>query len=150
MNHLIPLFIFLFFFLDVTLFGFFNCQFFHLITSLFCATLFFPQKSLIVLSAIIMPLLLEEFLIDGRFGIQLLYIVPITFLILYLRPYFREDSFILPFLSLLFFILIKSLFRSGFIMPNTYIFFEICVNIVVLFIFLKYIVKGRLDNRLYA
>lgn len=150
MNAIITLFIFLFFFLDVTLAGFFNYHFFYLIGCLYYATLFFSQNYLSLMIALMPMLLLEEFLIDGRFGIHLLYILPITLIVCYIRPFFRQDSILMPCLSLTFFLIIKTFFKRGSLFSGTYIFFEICVNIIVLIIFLKYIVKGRLGNRLYA
>ena len=150
MNHIITHFIFLFFFLDVTLIGFFKYQCVHTLLSLYCISRMFVERTLFDESIIIILLLTEQFLLNDMFGIHLVYFLPFMICIDLLQPFFRLDSAIFPCASFIVLFCVQTLFTYGLAGIHTYFFYEFCANIGIVLLFLKYIVKGRLDNRLCA
>ncbi len=150
MNHIITHFVLLFFFLDVTLIGFFKYQCVHMLLSLYCASRIVAERMLFDEILLIILFLIEQCLLDDMFGVHLIYVLPLMACINLLQPFFRLDLAILPCASFIFLFCARTLFTHGFTGINTYIFYELCANIGIILLFLKYIVKGRLDNRLCA
>ena len=148
MSPLLLPFIFIFFFLDVFLISFFSL---HLITFIFCLYTVFLFLDVVPPAITFFTLFLyltEEFLFDGRFGIQLLYLVPLSLILLNIRSLINPHARSIPclFLGTCF---ITQLLLTKELPSYTYIFLKIAANLVVLVLCLKYMVKGRLDNRLY-
>ena len=150
MDLIIALCIFLFFFLDVVLIGFFNYQYVHMLLGLYCATRMRTARAVVIEIMLIIFLLLEQFMLDDMFGIHLIYLLPLMLFIHGVQPFFRSDSAVLPYACLVAILGAKFLFTLLLKGAHAYIFYELCVNIGIVLLILKYIVKGRLDNRLCA
>lgn len=121
-----------------------------MLLSLYCASRIVAERMLFDEILLIILFLIEQCLLDDMFGVHLIYVLPLMACINLLQPFFRLDLAILPCASFIFLFCARTLFTHGFTGINTYIFYELCANIGIILLFLKYIVKGRLDNRLCA
>ncbi len=141
----------LFFFLDIILYGFFEKKFFCFLLSYYSIALLgsFKFPSIIFLSVLIAA---ELFLEIDHFGIALLPLIIISAIIFYLRPYLYEDACI-PIYMVFVCVLLFTYFLKGWFFHytpiETYTFYTICVNIVILSSMLKFLFKGKRGNRFY-
>lgn len=140
----------LFFFLDILLYSLLQKK---MIYFLFCFYSFFifQSSSFLKIVFLLFFLTLESFFDLYGYGVSLFYLLPVTFLVLLVRPLVHSYSMI-PSIGafLICFICHHSLVAFWSSLPGWtlryYTFYELCANILLLFVCLKFF-KGRRDNR---
>lgn len=139
----------LFFFLDIILYGLLQKKIIHIVLCIFSIFIFRTSSKNIVI--FLMLLLTLEGLLDMYvYGIPLFYLIPITFLAVLTRAVLQHYSTIPLYIALIACLFSHTFFLGYF---NTaprlsyYTFYEIFANMILLFVFLKFLFKGRLGNR---
>lgn len=143
---------FLFFFLDIFCSSIFEQKFFYFLLSFYSIAMLGAVKysSIFFLSILLAS---ELFLEIDHFGASLVAIIIISIVIFHIRPYLYEDATLpicITFIFLWFFIYFFRSYYSHFVPLESYTFYTICVNIIVLLIMLKFLFKGKRSNRFYV
>lgn len=140
----------LFFFMDIFCFSFMEKQLLYTVLCFFCIQLY-KENSTPRLSFLALLISLESLLYFGKFGLQLLYLIPIVLLSFHAQKMLYARS-IQPYFILVCCITLQCLFLEPFILqlePSPlYTLSKIIANIIVLwFISLIDTSQGNLSNR---
>lgn len=136
--------------IDIFCFSFFEQQLFCVLLCFFCIHLY-KEHSIYQLGFLAILFSLESLLYCGKFGVQLLAIIPFTFLGLHSKRIFHESP-LQPYILLLSLMLIQSMILDPFVLKigpsSSYTTYKIIANIIVLW-FISLIVssQGNLSNR---
>jgi hypothetical protein len=139
----------LFFFLEIFLHAFLQKKVLHLLLCLYSIYIF-HRGSLHQIIFILFLITLSDFVMFSVYGASLIFLIPLSFLVYFIRSLLEPTSNFPLYITLLLSMLCR-LLLCWFFWPHMslryYTFYELCANIIVLSIFLKFLFKGRLDNR---
>jgi len=140
----------LFFLIDITIFTLFNIYISALTLSFYSILLLYQNKTA-PLVFLLFLLSLQSFLFYGCIWPTFAYIIPLSILGRWANVLFKKIPFVLYSLIGLF-IAIQGCFIEPYFfdteIQKAYTFYKICVNILMIVIFLKYLPKGKLGDRL--
>ncbi len=139
----------LLFIIDIFFHGFFQKKIVHLLLCFYCVYIFKNSTNFNIFFLIFL-LTIEGFLTTHCYYVVLLYLIPITLFIVIIRSIIKPYLFLPQ--SITFTVCLASHYYllSYFTQSRSvqsYTFYEICGNLLVLLIFLKFLYKGRWDNR---
>jgi len=136
----------LFFLADITLFTLFDTQILSFLLCFYTIVLLKQNQKLPIMFCLF-TISLHSFLFYGQISPILYYIVPLSVLLRWVYAILNKSPIIL-YTALVAFVLTEQLFIGAYSMQKHYTFYGICGNILVIAIFLKYLPKGKLGNRL--
>ena len=149
-QSVVSLFSLMFFFLDILMFSLFEKQIFYLLLCFYIFNMW-EQRNVFIFIFFAFLIALESSLYYGQFGVQLLYLLPITLLAFKAKQTFWNWNF-QPYLILMACLLIQSYLIEPFLLgiPATFSYTnsKIIANIIVLWcISLIFSSQGKLGNR---
>jgi len=140
----------LFLFLDISIFTLFGNNIAALLLC-FYTIILFRRPKITILAFIIFLMSVQHFLLYGQIKSLIIYLIPLSFLASTAQKHLRKSN-TLPYLFAALCIAIDGLAIEPYIFGVKinfgYTFCKICANLLVVAIFLKFLPKGKLGNRL--
>jgi len=147
--YILPILV-VFLFVDISIFTIFDANISALLLCLYTIILLYQNKKLPMALAIFF-VSLQFFVFYGNIYLLLSYLIPISLLARWAKITIRKES-VITYVFLAMLIMIEQVFVAPYVFGvnalKTYTFYKICGNILMLAIFLKYLPKGKLGDRL--